>query len=197
MTLRTEALTPRNGLARHVEDIAKLRIEVFRDWPYLYDGSLDYERTYMRKFSAASGAVAVLAFDGDAVVGAATGMPMTEADGSFRTSFADRGWDVARIFYCAEAVLKAPYRGRGLYRVFFDGRESHARALGGYETSAFCGVQRPDDHPLKPADALDLAPVWRHFGYEPRPELTCRMSWTDVGEAHSTHKTLGFWTKSL
>jgi hypothetical protein len=31
-----------------LDGVASLRIAVFRDWPYLYDGSLDYEREYLR-----------------------------------------------------------------------------------------------------------------------------------------------------
>ena len=30
-----------------LDDVARLRISVFRDFPYLYDGSLDYERDYL------------------------------------------------------------------------------------------------------------------------------------------------------
>jgi hypothetical protein len=29
-----------------------LRIAVFRDWPYLYDGSLEYEREYLARPTA-------------------------------------------------------------------------------------------------------------------------------------------------
>ena len=45
-------------------DLARLRITVFRDWPYLYDGTLDYEQEYLAKFAAAKGAVCVIARDG-------------------------------------------------------------------------------------------------------------------------------------
>ena len=31
----------------HVDELAALRIRVFRDFPYLYDGDLDYERAYL------------------------------------------------------------------------------------------------------------------------------------------------------
>ena len=27
-------------------DLARLRMTVFRDWPYLYDGTLEYEEKY-------------------------------------------------------------------------------------------------------------------------------------------------------
>ena len=37
-------------------DLARLRIVVFRDWPYLYDGTLDYEEKYLATFAAAKGA---------------------------------------------------------------------------------------------------------------------------------------------
>ena len=57
-------------------ELARLRITVFRDWPYLYDGSLAYEQTYLAKFAAAKGAVCVIARDGEAIVGASTGAPM-------------------------------------------------------------------------------------------------------------------------
>ena len=197
MALQSRVLTPATGLSDYLEDIAKLRIEVFREWPYLYDGSLDYERTYMRKFSNAAGAVAVVAFDGDKVAGASTGMPLVQADPDFQAPFAANGMALERIFYCAESVLRAPYRGRGLYRAFFDGRESHARALGGFETCTFCAVVRPDDHPLRPPGAPSLEPVWRHFGYTPEPSLACHFAWKDVDQDHSTEKTLIFWKKDL
>ena len=36
--IRIETLTAESGLGERLEDIATLRIAVFRDWPYLYDG---------------------------------------------------------------------------------------------------------------------------------------------------------------
>ena len=37
----------------HVSDVAALRIAVFRDWPYLYDGELVHERQYVATKAAA------------------------------------------------------------------------------------------------------------------------------------------------
>ena len=33
------------------EELAALRIEVFRDFPYLYEGSLEYEKEYLNTYS--------------------------------------------------------------------------------------------------------------------------------------------------
>ncbi|MEE2816993.1 MAG: GNAT family N-acetyltransferase, partial [Pseudomonadota bacterium] len=39
MGLRLDVLRGED-LARAIDDVARLRIAVFRDWPYLYDGDL-------------------------------------------------------------------------------------------------------------------------------------------------------------
>ena len=41
LTLKTET---GRGIEKYLHDLAKLRIEVFREFPYLYDGSPEYEK---------------------------------------------------------------------------------------------------------------------------------------------------------
>jgi GNAT superfamily N-acetyltransferase len=197
MALSVRVLTPGDGLAQHLPDIARLRLGVFRDWPYLYDGDLAEEEIYLAAFAASPGAVCVAAFDDDVMIGASTGMPLADEHDEIKAPFADAAIAMDTIFYCAESVLLPAYRGRGLYRQFFDGRENHARALGGFDTVVFCGVQRPDDHPLKPADATPLDAVWRHFGYAADENLICHFAWKDVDQDEETLKPLMFWLKSL
>jgi len=50
-----------NEINSVLPDLARLRITVFRDWPYLYDGTLDYEEKYLAKLAAAKDAVCVIA----------------------------------------------------------------------------------------------------------------------------------------
>ena len=211
MALRFETLTATGGgaerLADRLDDIARLRIAVFRDWPYLYDGSMDYERRYMSRFAAARGAVAIAAFaeDGELagdMVGVSTGVPLAAEHEEFVGPFSARGYDPACLFYCAETILLPAYRGQGAYRRFFEGREAHARRLnaeagGRFTHLTFCGVVRPDDHPARPADWQPLDPVWRHFGYRPVDGLTTTFGWTDIGDSGETRKPMQFWIKPL
>lgn len=183
------------GIAAVTEDLARLRIEVFRDWPYLYDGDLDYERRYLAEYAAGDGIV-VAAHDGGRMVGAATGMPLAAHADGFAAAFEGTGIDMGEVFYCAESVLLPDYRGQGAYRRFFDRREDRARALG-FPLAAFCGVVRPEDHPLRPADARPLDPVWRRFGYAPLPGAVARFAWRDIGETAETEKPLQVWIKRL
>jgi GNAT superfamily N-acetyltransferase len=195
MTILVEPLTGA-ALEAALDDVARLRITVFRDWPYLYDGDLAYERQYLQSYRNSPRAIVVAAFDGDRLVGAATGAPLTDHAESFGAAFADSGLDLSKIFYCAESVLLPTYRGRGVGNRFFDTRETHARNHG-FIKSAFCGVMRPDDHSLRPVDYAPLDPFWRKRGYQPLPGTIAQFSWKDVDQPKETLKPLQFWIRDL
>jgi len=195
--LEVDILTGPEQIATAIENLAQLRITVFREWPYLYDGTLDYEREYLEKFAASPGSIVVAARDRNRMVGASTGMPLDGEHEEFVAPFTEHGLDPADIFYCAESVLLAPYRGRGLGHRFFDEREAHARRLGGFRYLTFCGVIRPEDHPLRPADYRPLDAFWRKRGYAPVPGLIGQFPWRDIGEEEETPKPMQFWMRPI
>ncbi|MGZ3215163.1 GNAT family N-acetyltransferase [Paracoccus sp. T5] len=194
MSVTTRVLTG-DALAAALDDVARLRISVFRDFPYLYDGDADYERDYLRAYQS-PGAVVVAALDGDRIVGAATGAPMSDHAADFAAAFADRPEPLDQIFYCAESVLLPQYRGQGIGHAFFDAREAHARDLG-LRHSAFCSVIRPKDHPARPEGYRPLDEFWRKRGYQPLPGVIAQFAWKDLGEAEETDKRLQFWMREL
>lgn len=196
MTIRVAPLTGRDT-AGALPALARLRIQVFRDWPYIYDGSLAYEEKYLAKLAAAEGAIVVAASDGDEIVGCATAAPMAEVESAFSEPFRAHGLDIARIFYCGESVLLPAYRGRGLGHAFFDHREARARALGGYTHVAFCAVVRPQDHPLRPKSYAPLDAFWARRGYAKVDGLTCRFAWKDIDRPDETEKLMQFWMRAL
>ncbi len=193
--MRIEALTG-EALDAALDDVAGLRIRVFRDWPYLYDGDLEYERRYLETYRASDAAILVGAFDGAHLVGAATGTPMADHADDFAAAFEGTGLALKDIFYCAESVLLPEYRGRGVGHRFFDLRETHGRALGA-TVSAFCGVVRPVDHPLRPDGYRPLDAFWRKRGYAPLDGAMAWFSWKDIDQTEATRKPLQVWTRAL
>ena len=179
-----------------LDDVAALRIAVFRDWPYLYDGSLDYERRYLAAYRDSPGAVLAGAFDGARLVGAATGTPLADHADDFAAAFADTGIGLGSVFYCAESVLLPDWRGKGIGHRFFDLREGHARTLG-FSRAAFCAVIRPAAHPLRPADYRPLDGFWRKRGYAPLSGAVARFDWKDIDRPASDQKNLQVWIRDL
>lgn len=179
-----------------LDDVARLRIAVFRDWPYLYDGDVAYERRYLQVYRDSPDAVVVGAFDGDRLVGAATGMPLADHADDFAGAFEGSGIDMGEVFYCAESVLLPDCRGQGIGHRFFDAREAHAKKLG-FGKVAFCGVVRPADHPLRPDGARSLEPFWRGRGYASLPGVVARFSWKDIDQQAETDHPLQFWMREI
>lgn len=181
----------------YLSALAELRIRVFRDFPYLYDGNSDYESRYLETYAASAHSFFALALDDGAVVGCATGIPMADETDAFKAPFIEAGYDPERIFYFGESVLLPQYRGQGLGVRFFAEREAAARQLGGISHCCFCAVVRAADHPLRPADYQPLDDFWHKRGYRNVPELATKFAWKDVDQPEETFKTMSFWLKTL
>lgn len=177
--------------------LAQLRIKVFRSWPYLYDGDLDYEAGYLERFRNADRAFLAAAIDDGEIVGAATAAPMAGETSEFRKPFEDADMETSRIFYFAESLLLPEYRGQGVGHKFFDAREAHARSFGSYSHVCFCGVIRPQDHPARPKDYRPLDDFWRKRGFEKLDGAIARYSWKDIGEDKESEKPMQFWIRKL
>lgn len=192
-------------LERHIPEVARLRLQVFRDFPYLYDGDLDYEARYLRTYSQAPGSLVVLAVDGERVVGASTGLPLMAATDEVKAPFISHNYDPTTVFYLGESVLLPDYRGHGIGVLFFEAREAHARALASDPESsfgplrhlAFCTVERGHEDPRRPASHVPLDRFWCKRGYRRHPQLRTSFSWRELGEAAETPKPMVFWLKSV
>lgn len=178
------------------EALAELRIAVFREWPYLYEGTLEYERNYLKHYAKCSESIVALALDGDRVVGASTGLPMADADADFRRAFEGSNFKTDTIYYFGESVLLPEYRGRGIGKRFFQAREAQARNCGA-DYAAFCAVEREVDDARRPADYHPLDGFWQKIGYQKHPNIQARFEWKEIGQSQSSLQTLTFWLKPL
>ncbi|MEO1747786.1 MAG: GNAT family N-acetyltransferase [Pseudomonadota bacterium] len=176
--------------------LAKLRISVFREWPYLYDGDLAYERDYLATYFASSRAFIAGAFDGDQLVGACTASPLKDHADEFAAPFNAQNLKVSNYYYFGESVLLLPYRGQGIGVEFFGLREAAARRQG-FDRCVFCAVKRSDNHPMKPPNYKPLDAFWRKRGYAKMDGLEAEFAWKDLGDTTETSKTMQFWQKRL
>jgi GNAT superfamily N-acetyltransferase len=197
--LHSFSIQPVRGSAiePHLPEVAALRIEVFREFPYLYEGSLDYESQYLRSYAASPRSVVVLARDKETIVGAATAMPALEhGETEVADALRSGGFDPANVFYFGESVLRASHRGRGIGHAFFDAREACARELG-FSIAAFCAVVREPSHPLRPHDYTPHDVFWHKRGFTERRDIQAHFAWRDIEEPAETAKPMVFWVKDL
>lgn len=186
-----------DDLRDRLPDLARLRIKIFRDFPYLYDGNLTYEENYLRRYAEAPDAVIICACEGARVVGASTALPLEHEDAAFQQPLVAQGFDPRDVFYFGESVLDPDWRGRGAGVAFFQYREAHATALKRFKLAAFCTVIRPDDHPMRPPNYSPLNRFWANRGFEECDGAIARYSWQDLDETMNSEKRLQFWVKAL
>ena len=189
-TVRGAAIGP------FIPDAARLRIAVFRDWPYLYEGDDVYERDYLRTYSDNPDSLFVIARAGGEVIGLSTGIPLQAETEEVKAPFLAEGIDPAAVFYFGESVLLPDWRGRGLGVRFFEERERYARSLPGIRHAAFCAVDRPAAHPARPADYVPLDSFWTKRGFA-KTALRTGFTWQEIGEAEASLKQLTFWMKAI
>lgn len=186
-----------NEIEEIVHELAQLRISVFHEFPYLYDGSMSYELEYLQTYIRAKNSFVLLVRDQNKVIGATTGIALAEETKEIIAPFVQANLDVNSIFYLGESILLESYRGFGLGHRFFDEREQFARNTKEFKSTYFCSVVRPENHPLKPMNYRSNNDFWLKRGYTPVPDLLCEMSWLDRNEITESKKQLQFWKKEL
>jgi GNAT superfamily N-acetyltransferase len=181
----------------HLEALARLRIAVFRDYPYLYEGDMAYERDYLAAYARSKRSVFVLAMDGDEVVGCSTGMPLVDEVPAIQQPFVKHGLLLGDVFYFGESALLPAYRGQGIGHRFLTSRENHARQLPGFRWTAFCAVERDEHDPRRPEGYRPNNEFWRKRGYERQEDMFCILDWKEIGQAAPNAHRLRFWTRPL
>ncbi len=184
-------------IREHFEDLAQLRMTVFKDFPYLYEGSLEYELEYLEVYAKSEKSFLFAIYDEDLMVGATTAIPLSDESEALKIPFANHALEVEKIFYFGESLLLKPYRRKGFGHRFMDEREAHACSFEQYTHTAFCSVIRPENHPLRPENYRPNDAFWTKRKYFRQEDLITEMEWVDINETESTFKPMDFWMKAI
>lgn len=177
--------------------LAELRINVFKDWPYLYVGSVENEKRYLSRYVNAQKSFVIMALNGHKVIGASTCIWLPEeSDAEIQKAFTDHNFKLEEVVYFGESVLLSEYRGFGIGSEFMKAREEFAVSCSA-KYAAFCSVIRPDDHPLKPSSSRSLEDFWKRRNFVKQEHMFCEMSWNDIDQNSESTKRLQFWVKKI
>ena len=114
---RVEAVTGA-AVGEYLAALAVLRIEVFREWPYLYDGDAAYEERYLAPYVSTPDTLVAIAWAGDELIGLHYGgalsrwRPGHEPDAVAANGYydAERSTDRSTLWLLARTGQIARYR---------------------------------------------------------------------------------------
>ena len=180
----------------YLEDIAQMRISMFREFPYLYAGYIEYEREYLENYFKSDTSTILLVFDEGEVVAFSSSILLADELDEIKRPFLDRNLPVEEYLYIGEMMIKPEYRGKGLLRKFFESQESYAKQ-NGYQHAVFMTVKRDKNHPARPIEYKEIDPIWRHFGYERMQGIFIAMPWQRVDTGKEEMNYLDVWYKDI
>ena len=192
----TEQLLSGTAIADALDDLATLRLDIFPEYPYLYQGKREDELTYLGFYAEAPDACVILTYDGLTVIGAVTGMPLVHEDAQMLQAFDGTAFSLNEAYYVGELLFRPAYRNCGLGRTLLDRFESHIRSLGRYRTFTCATVERPDDHPLRPRDYIPITKFLARTGFVRLPGVTTHFIWRETDGVKRDHP-MQFWSKEL
>lgn len=195
MTTITETLLTGTTIAGALEALATLRLDIFLEYPYLYRGRREDELRYLVSYAEAPEACVLLAADGPEIVGAATGMPLIHEDAQLLGAFSAIT-PLTEIYYIGELLLRPAYRNGGLGQKLLAQLEQHIHSLGRYRRLTCATVERPDDHPMRPVDAIPISRFLARAEFVRLPGVTTRLAWRETDGIQREH-VMQFWMKAL
>ncbi len=181
----------------YIHQVAQLRITIFREFPYLYEGTVSSEEKYLKMYSRTKNSTFIIALDHEKVIGVVTGVPVAESMDEIKALFHEKKIPTDGVYYLGDIVLLKEYRKRKIGRDLFKAFEKSVRSTGKYQTMALCEIDRSRTNLKKPADYIPLETFWTRQGFIKHPNLIAHFSYQEIGNEEMTLHPMIFWTKEL
>jgi len=182
-------------IAPYVQEITELCLVGYREYPYLYEGTVAKYGPFIQNYADSPNGIVCLAFDGDRPIGVATGIPMAEMREGYQATLKHTDMDLSSLFYLGELIVDKKYRKRGFAsRMCFE-LERCAKETGRYSKMCFCTIQEPENHPLRPVDYKTVRDRWG--GFVKHEEMHFLGHWLCIGETEESDHPMVYWIKDL
>lgn len=181
----------------YIRELARLCLDVYREWPYLYEGSeaecIEYvEERYVKKPDS----VVCIALEGKTLIGAVMGLPLCHAPQHYLACYNEK--DQEGVFYWGELAVYPKYRNLKIAKEMYTTMGKAVIASGKYKAMAFCEVIRSAEfkYPM-PGNYVGHGTLWNALGFEKKENLTCQGKWKLVGEQEESSQLMVYWWKQL
>lgn len=181
----------------YVDEIAAMRINTLKEYPYLYKGAVEIEKEYLQVYFKSPNAIVLLAFDtNNNVIGFSNSIPLIDEAEEIKAPFIEKQLNCDDYLYIGEGLIYPEYQGKGLVRQAAQFHEEIARNKG-FKYLVFMAVDRSKNHPCKPDNYKSTDDLFKHFGCTKFDNINVTLTWDQVDTNEQTTNTLSLWYKEL
>lgn len=185
-------------IAPYVKTVAELRVGIYREYPYLYDGNVEFElKETLPIYTRSKNSVWGVARDGEKIIGLAIWLPLSEISRDLQTPLLEKELDVEAYCCLVDLMVLKEYQGQGIGKRLYAISEEHVKKEQRYSYLTLYTIERPIKDHKKPKDYTSLDEYWKKRGFVKHPELFFTHPWKDIGDKVDTDHTLIFWIKDL
>lgn len=198
--LSIEVIKGKN-IAQYAKYIASLRLMMFKEFPYLYDGTLEQEEKYLSFYSDSPDGTLILAKQDDCIVGLLTGMPVNkicELIPDFKKILTENKRNTQPAYYYGEALVLPAYRGQGILTKMFQEEDNAIKKMGYNIAYGITAIREKDDS-RRPVNYRDTDTLWTHLGLI-KTNMAFGGEWPTVtksGETKIEMNQVQIWEKPL
>jgi ribosomal protein S18 acetylase RimI-like enzyme len=190
------------ALAAEIGILSKFRLRYFREYPYLYVGTEDYEREYLARYIANPTARLLIARDAEKIVGVAIGtMLSTETDfvvPQIEKQLQQHHIQPQHCFYFGEMIFDPEHRSRGIGKQMLELLKNAGKEQGA-ERFCFLAINRQSTDVRRPVDYTDPDIIFEKLGFEKTDGLLT-MEWPTIqpdGRVEEATNRLDFWVDRI
>jgi len=200
MTITIEILIGKNA-SEYIEYVSHLRINIFKEYPYLYQGDLEYEKKYVADYTLHNQAMIAIAKIDGLIAGISTGIPVisdSKIAQDVKEIFTKQKTEAEKYYYYGEIMILPEFRGKGLATKLYSAQDKIIKEWG-FEHACILTVIRENDHPLKPKCYNSPNSLWKHLGFFQTGYKT-NLHWQTIqsdGNSNDASNTLELWSKKI
>lgn len=185
----------------YVDFLSQLRIDTFKEYPYLYEGNLEIESKHIRDFISDEKSMVVVAKVSNEIAGICTGTPLSnnsEIISKLKKASQKKALELDGYYYCAELIVLPKFRGIGLTRKLLEIQDKKI-AEWGFKSTCLLTIVRDTHHPLKPIEYKPTDEIWEKMGFH-KTDLMISQDWPTIQADRSVKNAeniLQFWEKDI
>ena len=182
----------------HIREISDITMNVFKEYPYLYEGTEQEQWEYVdKRYCKQPNSVVCMASREGRLVGVVMGVPMNQAPLKYQTPFLNQGIDLSKLFYIGEMTILQGHRQTGVRQKLCEELKSHILKKGFYECITFCEIVRPHDDPKRPKNYHDHDRAWESLGFVKDNTRKTVSAWNENGGTQEIDHTMVYWLLDL
>lgn len=184
-------------LLSNISKLTKLRLAIYQEYPYLYEGNSAFEESYLSLFANSNESMLIIAKDNHQIIGAISGLPLDMAQKEIREVFIQSEIEIKDYYALCDVIVLKQYRSKGVGSILCEEFLKQLQKKKRYKKLVLWQIVKAPDDPKRPKSYFSPDGFWQKLGFIKNPGLMCFLKWIEISETKESSHRFEFWLRDL